>query len=89
MKNPYVFLIVLFSLFVVSCGNKDYRTAQARIVERRDMGNGKIRISYLFKAGQTTIAGIKIVDNAVVVTSDSCAVEYKASNPLENTLILP
>lgn len=88
MKNILIVWVALCGLGF-SCKNGDYKTTQARIVERRDIGNGKIRLSYLFKAGQTTIAGVKVVDNAVVVPSDSCAVEYKASNPLENNLKLP
>ncbi|MFT4204319.1 MAG: hypothetical protein QM610_10455 [Chitinophagaceae bacterium] len=88
MKNIAVGSM-LFVVSCLSCKNREYRTTQARIVERRDVGNGKIRLSYLFKAGQTTIAGVKTVDNAVVVSSDSCSVEYKVSNPLENNLMLP
>gem|GEM_PF-3344924 len=90
MQRIKLFLVLLVGCvsFCLSC-NRDYRIAQARIVERRDIGNGKTRLSYLFKAGQTTIAGVKVVDAAVIVSSDSCTVEYKVSNPLENSLKLP
>lgn len=88
MKILYTALFLSISL-CMSCRREGYETAHAHIVERRDLGNGKVRLSYMFKAGQTTIAGVKVIDNAVVVFSDSCMVEYKASNPLENNLKLP
>lgn len=89
MKNFFTAWVAIMCLLGIACKNGDYKTTQAKIVERRDVGNGKTRLSYLFKAGQTTIAGVKTIDNAVVVPLDSCEVEYKVSNPLENNLKLP
>ncbi|PZP52683.1 MAG: hypothetical protein DI598_00185 [Pseudopedobacter saltans] len=82
-------LLILFLALVLSSCNHDYKTTQARIVERRDVGNGKIRLSYIFKTERTTIAGVKVVDASMIVPLDSCAVEYKVSNPLDNNLKLP
>lgn len=84
------YLKIFFALFVTSftlfaCKDKDAVTTKAKVVERRDVGNGKIRISYIFKADQTTIAGVKVIDNKVL-NSDSIIVKYKKSNPQENKL---
>ncbi|QES90087.1 hypothetical protein [Rhizosphaericola mali] len=84
------YLKIFFTLFLTSfsllaCGNKDIVSTKAKVVERRDVGNGKIRISYIFKADQTTIAGVKVIDNKVL-NSDSIVIKYKKTNPQENEL---
>jgi hypothetical protein len=85
-KYLKIFSALFFaSCTLMACKDANTITTKAKVVERRDVGNGKIRISYIFKADQTTIAGVKVIDNKVL-NSDSIIVKYKKTNPQENEL---
>lgn len=83
IHTTYIVLLIL-STIIISCKDQ-YQSTTAKVVERKEISADKIQINYIFKAGNTTIAGSKIVGNNTII-SDSITVEYNKQNPLENEL---
>lgn len=86
MKILPAFILLNIAL-ASACHDGKYVETYARIVERRDIDGGKLQLNYIFKVGQTTIAGSKKINNQSI-PRDSVRIKYNAQNPLENDLIL-
>ncbi len=82
MKKVFLLAIIIFSL---GCKNNIAKETKARITERRLLENGKLRISYIFKAGFTTVAGIAQVNNTILPV-DSIKVVHSPKNPQDNSI---
>lgn len=80
-------ILICALLGLLSCGDARYTETNGRIVERKDIGNGQIELSYIFKIGQTTVAGSKRIENKSI-PFDSVRIRYNKDNPLDNRLIL-
>ncbi len=80
-------ILTAIILLLSACENTNYKQTYARITERREIGNDKLQLNYIFKVGQTIIVGSKQVDNQSVL-SDSIKIRYNVENPLENQLLI-
>ncbi|GGH58283.1 hypothetical protein HNQ91_000392 [Filimonas zeae] len=77
-------------LALAGCQGTSTEIAKAHIIERKALANGKVRVNYVFTAGeQKQVKDSADVDGRKVVPHDSVSVRFSANDPLENQIQLP
>lgn len=86
LQRTYIYLSALLAITAASC-QQNYVDTTAKIIERNQINDTQIEVHYIFKAGNTTIAGTKNINNNTAI-KDSLPIHYNKNNPLENELDL-
>jgi uncharacterized protein YcfL len=80
-------LYVLVSLVLVSCNNNQ-KEGVAHITQRKILANGRLLISYTFKANEKIIVDSMEFPNQIV-PHDSVIVVFSSENPTKSKLRIP
>jgi len=64
------------------------QVSSAAIIERKMMTNGKLMLSYVFKAGGKTITDSLVTENKVI-PGDTLKVTFPVTNPKAGKALLP
>ena len=78
MKNIIILIFSLSVFLITSCNNK--KQVKARIIERKEEGNNRIRIKYRYLVDGISQTDSAIVDNTVI-NRDTITVSYFSKRP--------
>jgi len=89
IMKSYLLTSLLFAAFLfLSCRQNNIKELSAKIIERKMLANGKLMLSYVFKADGKLINGSAVMENKVI-PADTLTVIFHKENPAESRIRLP
>lgn len=88
--KKWIVAIAILGVTIAGCTEKNTLLAKAHIIERKALGNGKLRVNYVFTAGERQLVKDSAdVDSERVVPHDSVSVRFSPGDPHQNHIQLP